>query len=648
MQNNEKKGILYRIKELLGFYTNPPYVEDRLREADVRSATCLAAVVALMEVAMILRFIKKYMLSGIIPWEQFFEKSAGYWELFAASVIIFVYSRLYVKGRLKHTARFSRVVLFLYLSMGMYFGAITTLSDFRKGRMITCFLSMIMFIAIICIWRPFISLLFTLIIGVGFVYYLNGNATDISTGLPIELSEADTINYATYLVSLVVLELSVYYQRYGDAVKSWKLKNAAETDETTGIPNMLWLGEVTGPFIAENMKQGRNTYCLVFDVRNFRTYNGRFGYSGGDKLLKELAGIIVDEFRGDLCARESVDRFAVITAAEDYEDKAIRIRKKLKEARPEERYLDLKTGVYLIHDSSRDVRHAVDHSRYAINHIKDRDDLFIKEYDDKLRSEYKLRKYILNHVDDAVEKGYIKVYYQPVIISEDGKLCGCEALARWIDPDRGFLSPGQFIPVLEEGRQIHKLDRCVYELVCKNIRECFDSGLPALPTSINFSRLDFELMDAVGELERLVEKYQVPKEYIHVEITESALSEDVEGLKAAMDDLHSRGYVIWLDDFGSGYSSMNVLKDFRFDLLKIDMEFMRNFSGNESAHKIVKSIIDLADSLNMMTLTEGVETDDAVEFLRQAHCGRIQGYYYGKPVPYEDLLKMIDEGKLKL
>ena len=161
---------------------------------------------------------------------------------------------------------------------------------------------------------------------------------------------------------------------------------------------------------------------------------------------------------------------------------------------------------------------------------------------------------------------------------------------------------------------------------------------------MNFSRLDFELMDAVGELEKLVEKYDIPKEYLHVEITESALTEDVEGLKSAMDRLHRSGYSIWLDDFGSGYSSMNVLKDFRFDLLKIDMEFLKNFSGNENSRKIISTIIELAQKLDMMTLSEGVETQEAVDFLREAGCGRLQGYFYGKPMPYEDIIAKIKDG----
>ena len=283
-----------------------------------------------------------------------------------------------------------------------------------------------------------------------------------------------------------------------------------------------------------------------------------------------------------------------------------------------------------------------------MRHVTNWQNSFVPEYDERVSKEYRLRQYILNNVEKAVREGYIQVFYQPVVWAEDGTIAGCEALARWIDPEMGFLSPGAFIPALEEGRQIHKLDLCIYEQVCKRIRDSIDQGLPVLATSLNFSRLDFELMDAVGELEALVEKYRVPKEYLHVEITESAVTEDVEGLKRAMKRLHEGGFAIWLDDFGSGYSSMNVLKDFDFDLLKIDMEFLKNFHNNQSSRKIISCIINLAGDLHMRTLCEGVETREAVDFLREAGCGRLQGYYYGKPMPYEEILARIQDGTYKL
>jgi predicted signal transduction protein with EAL and GGDEF domain len=187
----------------------------------------------------------------------------------------------------------------------------------------------------------------------------------------------------------------------------------------------------------------------------------------------------------------------------DYVSKADRVRDRLRNEKIGEIYLDLRTGAYPVSYGESSPRHGVDRACYAMNFLKKSGDNHINVYDENLHKQYKLRQYVLNNIDKAVLNGYIQVYYQPVMWAKDGTLCGFEALARWIDPAIGFLSPGQFVPILEEIRQIHKLDRCVYESVCRQMRNCIDKNLPVLPTSINFSRLDFELMDAVGELENL-------------------------------------------------------------------------------------------------------------------------------------------------
>ena len=291
-----------------------------------------------------------------------------------------------------------------------------------------------------------------------------------------------------------------------------------------------------------------------------------------------------------------------------------------------------------------DPRIAIDRARFACSLIKNKYDKHYMEYDSKVDSDFHKRQYIVNNIDRAVEKGYIKVYYQPVVWSKNHTLCGCEALARWNDPKYGFLSPADFIPVLEEYRQIHKLDKCIWETVCRDLRDTAVSGKHTIPVSLNFSRLDFELMDTVTVLEELVEKYNVHKHDIHVEITESALTDNMGTLQQSIQKLKDDGFSIWLDDFGSGYSSLNVLKDYSFDVLKIDMKFLSSFDSNEKSKVILNMIIDLASSLGMYSLTEGVETEEEAEFLARVGCGRLQGYYFGKPMPLEDIIEKIHNG----
>ncbi len=462
------------------------------------------------------------------------------------------------------------------------------------------------------------------------------------------MDEAEIINFSTYIISLVVLEISVYSQRQKEAWKSYRLEKLTETDSLTGIPNMRGFDEVAPGFISDNMKNGRLCVYLVFDITNFQTFNDRYGYTGGDELLKFMAKVMSEEFRDEPFARLTEDYFVALTTVENYERKAKRVRERLWKERKSETYLDVKTGVFPVAKEETESRRAVDRAVYAMMRIKHSDHDYLSVDDEKLSRQHYLRRYVLNNLDRAIQEGFIEVFYQPLIWTEDESVFGCEALARWNDPEMGFLSPAQFIPILEESRQIHKLDKCVYEKVCAHIRECLDSGKTVLPTSLNFSRLDFELMDAVGTLDSLVQKYDIPKSLLHVEITESALSEDVEGLQKAISKLHEMGYVVWLDDFGSGYSSMNVLKDFKFELLKIDMEFLKNFNNNVKARKIIKSIIDIAVELNMATLTEGVETQEMVDFLRESGCNSLQGYFYGKPMKYDEILGKIESGEYKL
>lgn len=647
-QNSESLGkrVLRRVAYGLGLNRNPPYVEERLRDADVRSAGSLTFVVAWIEVWMLTRYTIKYgsMCETV---GEFLHYTYGYWILLLSSVAVFVYSRLYVRGKLQAVRKYSQWFIFLYFLVGLYFGATTSMSDFSRGRMIICFLSTLMYGTVIVIKRPCISVLLTVLPAYIFAYILNHYCYD-KNGAQVVLSSGDTINFITFIISLLILEFTVYFQRYREAWEAYRLEKAAVTDDLTGIHNMFKFEQEARDYQSRCLEEGRQPVYLLLDIEHFQTFNDHFDYAGGDKLLIAMAHMVRAAFPDEPTARSSQDHFTVLTCAEDYAERLVGLREKIRADWPSETYLDLKAGAFRARNTAVNPRNAIDRAGYALKKIHNDERRFLIEYDEAMEKEYSLRQYVLNNLEKAVREDSIQVYYQPVVWASDETLSGCEALVRWIDPKMGFMNPGLFIPALEEGRQIHKLDLCVYEQVCKRIRSSLDQGLPVLPTSLNFSRLDFELMDVVGELEKLVQKYRVPKELLHVEITESAATEDVKGLKAAMDRLHGLGYSIWLDDFGSGYSSMNVLKDFDFDVLKIDMEFLRNFHGNENSRKIISGVINLAKALNMRTLCEGVETEEAVRFLQEAGCERLQGYYYSKPLPYEGLREAIQSGKLRL
>lgn len=647
-QKQAKKGIGERLSQWLGFYKVSPYVAKFHRDANVRSATYMSLIIVALEIWMLIRYTVKYVIPGMCEtFGEYWHYTHSYWIMLAVSIAIFIFSILYEKGKIKQGSMISGVFISIFAATCLFFGMITSLSDFSRGRMITCFLCMVLYVAGIIIWRPYFSILILSASFGGFYYILSHYAYN-KAGELVEMTSADLINYVTFFISVTAVAISVYHQRHREAVKTERLEEAAVKDELTGIPNMHHFTEEALGYLLDNQLKGVSCTYIFFNIENFATYNDRKGYKGGNKLLCDMAEIMKEVFPGEPIAREAYDHFVALTKTENLEDKVATVRNRLKEKCPSDKYIDVKAGSYHPKEALADPRLEINHCRYAANLLKHHEDEYLKEYNESLEEGYKLRTYILNNIDKAVKEGYIEVYFQPVVWSLTGELCGCEALARWIDPEKGFLSPGKFIPILEEGRQIHKLDRYVYESVCQKLRASMDAGEKIFPVSLNFSRLDFELMDAVGTLEKLVEEYKIPREYIHVEITESALNENDNKLKDAMDVLHEKGYSLWLDDFGSGYSSLNVLKDYDFDLLKLDMVFLRNFENNDSAKKIIKSILDLAKALNMKTLTEGVESKEAVAFLQESGCGRLQGYLYGKPMVYEEVRKKMEDGEYVL
>ena len=251
-----------------------------------------------------------------------------------------------------------------------------------------------------------------------------------------------------------------------------------------------------------------------------------------------------------------------------------------------------------------------------------------------------MKEYVIANIDRAVNEGYIVVYYQPIIRSITGKLCGFEALARWIDPEYGMISPAVFVPALEEANLVYKLDFCILEKVCQHHDEYKRNRNKFFPVSVNLSRQDFSDNRILDVINKNIKKYKVPRNIIHFEITESVVADDPVFMQEEVKKLQDAGFEIWMDDFGSGYSSLNILKDYEFDNIKLDMKFISN--NDRKSQMIIMSIIDMAKKIGIKTLAEGVETREQYEFLRSIGCEKIQGYYFGKPMNWEDVLNFID------
>ncbi|MBQ8095448.1 MAG: EAL domain-containing protein [Clostridia bacterium] len=248
-----------------------------------------------------------------------------------------------------------------------------------------------------------------------------------------------------------------------------------------------------------------------------------------------------------------------------------------------------------------------------------------------------LELYILDHFQSAMDREYIQPYYQPVIRTISRQLCSFEALARWIDPERGMIYPDQFIPVLEQNNLIHLLDTCIIRQVCARIRRTVESGSVPVPVSINLSRLDFELCDIFQTVDGIATEYQIPHDFLYIEITESVMAEQEGHMQQTIARFRNAGYQVWMDDFGSAYSSLNILKDCEFNEIKLDMKFLSSF--NQRSRQILTAVIQMGKEIGIHTLAEGVETLEQVRYLRNIGCEKVQGYYYGKPMPYNEAMR---------
>ena len=545
----------------------------------------------------------------------------------------------------------------LFALVCLMFGVMISYADFvstakfdsgvLQHKQIICFLTMIIYVACLLIWRPYISIGVLGIVFLLFYFALNG-VVDIQEG-GRELPEGDKLNYITFFISLLMVAISIYNQRIREAKKDEELIEMATKDKLTGLYSYRYFLEQCAEKIkSEDLKGGLYSYLFI-NLRHFKIFNDQKGYIEGNKLLKDVGDILRQCLDEDtLLTRQSDDHFMAFTKTGRIVEKIDKAAEMILERTPVVK-VGINAGACLLLDTLDDPIVGIEKARYACIEIKNaRKKENIIFFDKRMHENSMKAQYVATHIDEAIKNGYIKAYFQPVVWSKGRELCGVEALARWIDPTYGFLSPGVFVPVLESSSTIYKLDKEILRIVCEKIRYNLDNKLPVIPVSINFSRADFGVINIVKTINEITDKYKVPHDLIHVEITESALTKKKDLLKETMNELHANGYAVWLDDFGSGYSSLNSLKDYDFDVLKLDMDFIRGFNGTAKEKALISAVVNMAEDIGMKTLCEGVETMEQAAFLESAHCGRLQGYLYGKPLSYEELLKKIKDGDDKL
>lgn len=636
---------LEKIRNFLGLNKHSDYINRYFDESNIKSGIYVSSVVILLEL---------FMISSVIIRQLSPEtRRSAYWLathlvcyllLFCSALALFIYSVRHIK-KISTNRKLWEVLKYIFSIISIVFGIYISYMDYKKGEQFVTLMTMTIFVFCFVVWRPIYSMLL-----MGATYGIFFFVCDHF----LPATYATKINLSIVFISILMSAINAYRQKFTEAQKDEKLEHAQSillklsiSDEVTGIANMHYFRSQALELMHDKSVDIDKLIFLFLDVENFKILNEKYGFWEGNAFLKNFADMTEKVFKDSIVAHFSNDNFVVLTKNEAVQERLQTIRRNLLGMNYDAK-LGLKVGAYKPENRECLPLIACDHARYACYSIKKHYNHDYCEYDSSMAANFQKKQYIINNIDEAIKAGHIKVYYQPVVNAANGKLCGLEALARWDDPQYGFLSPADFIQTLEEYYQIYKLDMYVVEKVCRNFVYAKEQGLALIPVSLNFSKLDFDQINLAEEVEECLKKYGVDKKLIHIEVTESTLSGDDERLKDMLKKFRANGYALWLDDFGAGYSGLNVLKEYDFDMMKIDMKFLHGFSGNVKARQILKNIISMAKELGMSTLTEGVETEEAYQFLKENGCEQIQGYLFGRPMPDNELYEKVKAGLFQL
>ena len=408
------------------------------------------------------------------------------------------------------------------------------------------------------------------------------------------------------------------------------------TDALTGIPNMRYFCQLAEQERLRLLDAGKNPVLLFFDILGMKHYNRQYGFSEGDRLLCGFANILAHHYGEQCIGRFGQDHFTAVTGETNPEETLQEIFRESLQLN-DGTGLPVRVGIYQNSLEEVSASIAADRAKYACDQQRGSYVSGSCYFNQTMLNQDETTRYLISHLDQALANQWIQVYYQPIVQADTGRLCDEEALARWIDPEIGTLSPADFIPILEDARLIYKLDLYVLETVLENMQALQKAGFPLVSHSINLSRSDFDSCDIVEAIRERVDQSGISRDRITIEITESIIGSDFEFIKTQIHRFQELGFSVWMDDFGSGYSTLDVLQSLQFDTIKFDMSFLKNLDHNESSRIILTEMMKMAHALGTDTVCEGVETENQAEFLRKIGCSKFQGYYFSKPVPYAQI-----------
>lgn len=403
--------------------------------------------------------------------------------------------------------------------------------------------------------------------------------------------------------------------------------------------------------LPEYISEDNAVLIVCADIHHFKLINETYGYRKGDELLRTFARQLhsgepfIDACRiysDNFIVAYSIPKTSVSIARSKIENFHESLTHELRRCCPDN-HICICSGIYTIEDTNTDISTAIAYANMARKQSKEQKGLHCVQFSPDMIQDMKWRSYLNNELPRAIENHDLVIYYHPKISCDSNRMLGAEALIRWKQEDGSFIYPDQFIPEFESNGNIIKLDYYVYEEVFRYLRDRLDRELPIVPISMNVSRTHLENDDILAYIQLLLNKYNIPAKFIEFELTENIYMNSYESVRIFIASCNSMGISVSMDDFGSGYSSLNMISDLNIDILKIDKIFMRHANLSENDKIVLTSVIDMAKQLNMIVLCEGVETENQVDFLKDAGCDIIQGYYYARPMcqsEFDDFIMM--------
>ncbi len=574
------------------------------------------------------------------------------WMLLALSACMLVALILARANRITLAAMFT--VITLTIVMGLMSFAFDGIYD----ATISAFPAILVFAAMFATLRLFVGLLTFIILILSTVVWVNITGVHVNVVAPVSIMSL--VNVVAILMAtaffvwklasdlrIAVARLETENERIRDALTH--IDTLAHNDALTGLPNRL-LARARFEQAVELAKRGNDKIALLYlDLDNFKTINDSLGHIAGDQLLCEVATRLKQTIRAsDTASRQGGDEFLVIVAGQAEKESVATVAVKIIDHLSEyfsvngmEISVTCSLGISMYPDDGQDFDALLKHADIAMYQAKERGRNGFQFYDPQMNTNVVEHLHLISGIRTALQKDEFKLYYQPQFDLKSERIIGAEALIRWKNPELGMIPPNKFIPVAERSGQIHEIGAWVIDEACRQAREWMDAGLPPIVVGVNLSPIQFRRDNVERDVMNALEHYNLPPSAIELELTESLLIVESDQISPLLKRLRNLGVHLSIDDFGTGYSNLGYLSRFEVERLKIDQSFIRRMLENKNDEGIVRAIIEMAHSLGLEVVAEGVETAEMLVHLKGLGCEFGQGYLWSPALPAAEFVEFI-------